>query len=234
MLTIAHRGASGCRPENTLAAFERAAELGADMCELDVQLTSDGVLVVIHDDTVDRTTDGRGRVDAITFDALRRLDAGCRFGDGRFAGARIPTLDEVFAATRGRCGLNIELKAPGSERAVAPIIRRFDALTDSIVSSFEWDALARLGQIDPAIRLGYLGDKHPRRMLDATARAHAFALCPEAGLVTADFCAEAHRRGLAVYTWTVDDEAAMKALAAAGVDGIMTNFPGRLRRLMAL
>jgi len=234
MLTIAHRGASGCRPENTLASFARAAELGADMCELDVHLARDGVAVVIHDDTVDRTTNGRGRVAAMSFDELRRLDAGCRFGDGRFAGEMIPSLEEVFAATRGRCGLNVELKAPGAERIVAPMMRRFDALNDSIVSSFDWDSLARLRAIDSAIQVGFLADKNPRRMFDAAAAARAYALCPEFKLATAEFCAEAHRRGLAIYAWTVDDEAAMKTLTAAGVDGIMTNFPGRMRRLMAV
>ena len=120
MLNIAHRGASGRFPENTLAAFAAAIEAGAQMCELDVQLTRDGAVVVMHDDTVDRTTDGRGAVRGMTLEELKRLDAGVRFGN-EFSGERIPTLEEVFALTRGRCGLNIEIKAANGKGKEAGI-----------------------------------------------------------------------------------------------------------------
>src|SRR5262249_51516845 len=121
-LNIAHRGDSKSHPENTLAAFRAAVEIGVDMCELDVQLTRDGALVVIHDDTVNRTTDGKGAVADLTLDEIRKLDAGARFAGGA-RGERIPTLEEVFSATRGRCGLNVELKVAGAERKVAQLIR---------------------------------------------------------------------------------------------------------------
>ena len=107
LLNIAHRGASGTCPENTLRAFITAAEAGAAMCELDVRVARDGAPVVIHDETVDRTTEGRGRVAEMTVQELKLFDAGARFG-ARFAGERIPTLDEVFAALGDRCGLHAQ------------------------------------------------------------------------------------------------------------------------------
>src|SRR5437899_11534085 len=112
VLNIAHRGASAHFPENTLAAFAAAIRAGADMCELDVQKTADDALVVIHDETIDRTTDGRGRVDRLTLEAIKRFDAGV-WRDARFMNERIPTLREVIDLTAGRCELNIELKAKG-------------------------------------------------------------------------------------------------------------------------
>src|SRR5271156_4282030 len=118
VLNIAHRGASGTFPENTLAAFRAAIDAGADMCELDVHLTRDGVVVVIHDEEVDRTTDGKGRVAEMTLAEIKRLDAGARY-DRRFTGETIPTLEEVFDLVEGRCSLNIELKGAGVETKVS-------------------------------------------------------------------------------------------------------------------
>jgi glycerophosphoryl diester phosphodiesterase len=121
VLNIAHRGASGRFPENTLKAFGAAIDAGAQMCELDVQLTSDGALVVIHDETVECTTDGRGAVRSMTLEELKRLDAGVRSGR-EFKGERIPTLEEVMAISDGRCELNIELKGAGIERKVCELL----------------------------------------------------------------------------------------------------------------
>src|SRR5579872_4989688 len=117
MLNIAHRGSSGTHPENTLAAFLAAADEGAQMCELDVQATRDGAVVVIHDETIDRTTDGHGAVAQLTLAEIQRFDAGAKFG-AKFASQRIPTLDEVMRATRGKLGLNIEIKEGAVERQV--------------------------------------------------------------------------------------------------------------------
>ena len=108
-MRIAHRGASRCAPENTLAAFEAAIRQGVDAIELDVRLTEDGVPVVLHDDTLDRTTDGQGPVDALSYQLLRRLDAGAWFGSA-FRGERVPTLTEALECARGRCGVNVEIK----------------------------------------------------------------------------------------------------------------------------
>jgi glycerophosphoryl diester phosphodiesterase len=224
VLNIAHRGASKAFPENTIAAFRAACAAGADMCELDVQPSRDGVIVVIHDDTVDRTTDGHGAVSSLTLEELKRLDAG--------GGERIPTLDEVFAATAGRCGLNVELKAAGIERKVAAIMRKWNAAETSMVSSFDWGTLEAMRAIAPEIRAGVLAEKKPQRMLEAAARMAAYAVNPRFDLADSELCVAAHKQGCKVLVWTVDSLEVMRKLIAAGVDGIMSNYPDRVRAML--
>ena len=229
MLNIAHRGASGTFPENTLSAFRAAVDAGADMCELDVQLTRDGAVVVIHDDTVERTTDGKGEVAKLTLEELKRLDAGAKFKGSAIKGERIPTLDEVFEVTSGKCGLNIELKAAGVEAQVAQIMQARNAFGDSIVSSFDWDYLKKIQQLHFNIRVGLLAEEKPVDLMMNAVAMRAHSINPRWDMVTADLCKAAHERGLKVYTWTVDADARMRALIECGVDGIMTNYPERLR-----
>ena len=235
VLNIAHRGASGRFPENTMTAFAAAIEAGAQMCELDVQRTRDGAVVVIHDDTVDRTTDGRGAVGAMTLDEIKRLDAGIRFGDD-FKGERIPTLEEVLALTDGRCGLNIEIKSDGVEREfchlICQMIVSHGALATAMVSSFDWNVLAVVRDLEPRIRIGLLASRSPLRLLNAAFEMRAESINPKVDIVTEELCVAAHKRNLNVYTWTVDEPAQMRRLIAFGVDGIMTNYPERLRELM--
>lgn len=231
MLNIAHRGASGCFPENTLAAFRAAIDAGADMCELDVQLTRDGALVVIHDDKVDRTTDGKGAVAAMTLAEIKRLDAGTRF-DARFKGESIPTLEEVFDLVDGRCALNIELKAAGLEGPVSDLVRARGAIGSAIISSFDWEAIARVRHIAPELRVGLLASRWPARLIGAATEIKADAINPSFDIVTEDLCIAAHNREINVYAWTVDEPAIMRSLIADGADGIMTNWPGRLAELL--
>ncbi len=232
MLNIAHRGASGTFPENTLSAFRAAIDAGADMCELDVQLSRDGGVVVIHDETVERTTDGKGEVAELTLEELKRLDAGAKFKGGALTGERISTLDEVFAVTRGRCGLNIELKAGGLEHQVAQIMQARNAFSDSIVSSFDWEYLKKIQQLHFNIRVGLLAEEKPVDLMMNAVAMRAHAINPRWDMVTADLCKAAHERDLRVYTWTVDADARMRALVECGVDGIMTNYPERLRTVV--
>ena len=232
MLNIAHRGASGTFPENTLSAFRAAIGAGADMCELDVQLTRDGYVVVIHDDTVERTTDGKGEVAELTLEELKRLDAGARFKGGVLMGERIPTLDEVFSATSGKCGLNIELKAGGVEQQVAQIMQARNAFSDSIVSSFDWEYLKNIQQLHFNIRIALLAEEKPIDLMTKAVAMRAHAINPRWDMVTPDLCKAAHEKNLKVYTWTVDADARMRALAECGVDGIMTNYPERLRTVV--
>jgi glycerophosphoryl diester phosphodiesterase len=236
MLTIAHRGASALYPENTLRSFIAAAVLGADMCEFDVRMTRDGEIVVIHDATVDRTTDGSGEVAAMSAAAIGRLDAGVRFG-AEFRGERVPTLAEVAGALArtgdGKCAMDVELKAHGLEERVCGVLRGCGAVESAIVSSFDWDQLKIVAAREPGLRLALLGEKAPASLLEAAAAMRAFAIAPSFDIVDAALCTEAHRRALAVYVWTVDDAAEMRRLAAAGVDAIMTNDPGRLREMAA-
>ncbi|HSY78258.1 MAG TPA: glycerophosphodiester phosphodiesterase family protein [Verrucomicrobiae bacterium] len=232
MLNIAHRGASGTFPENTLSAFRAAIDAGADMCELDVQLTRDAAVVVIHDETVDRTTDGTGEVAALTLEEIQRLDAGAKFKGGTVKGERISTLDEVFAATSGKCGLNIELKGGGVEAQVAAIMQARNAFADSIVSSFNWDYLKKIQTLHFNIRIALLAEEKPVDLMMNAVAMRAHAINPRWDMVTADLCKAAHERGLKVYTWTVDADARMRALAECGVDGIMTNYPERVRTVV--
>jgi glycerophosphoryl diester phosphodiesterase len=237
VLNIAHRGASGTFPENTLSAFRAAIDAGADMCELDVQLSRDGSVVVIHDDSVERTTDGNGEIAELTLEELKRLDAGAKFKGTLKAGAlkgseRIPTLDEVFAVTSGKCGLNIELKATGVEHQVAQIMQARNAFSDSIVSSFDWEYLKKIQQLHFNIRIALLAEEKPVDLMMNAVAMRAHAINPRWDMVTADLCKAAHERGLKLYTWTVDADARMRALIECGVDGIMTNYPERLRTVM--
>jgi glycerophosphoryl diester phosphodiesterase len=245
VLNIAHRGASGTFPENTLSAFRAAIDAGADMCELDVQLTRDGAVIVVHDDTVERTTDGTGEVAKLTLEEIKRLDAGVKFknltpnpfprgkGDRKRGGGgvieRVPTLDEVFDVVGGKCGLNIELKAAGVENQVAQIMQARNAFGDSIVSSFDWDYLKKIQQLHFNIRVGLLAEEKPVDLMMNAVAMRAHSINPRWDMVTADLCKAAHERGLKVYTWTVDSDARMRALIECGVDGIMTNYPERLR-----
>jgi len=232
VLKIAHRGASGNFPENTVCAFRAAIDAGAEMCELDVQLSRDGAIVVIHDETVERTTDGKGEVAELTLEELKRLDAGAKFKGGAVKGERIPTLDEVFSVTSGKCGLNIELKAGGLEHQVAQIMQARNALADSIVSSFDWEYLKNIQQLHFNIRVGLLAEEKPVDLMMNAVAMRAHSINPRWDMVTSDLCKAAHERGLKVYTWTVDADARMRALIAYGVDGIMTNYPERLRKVV--
>jgi glycerophosphoryl diester phosphodiesterase len=231
VLKIAHRGASGRFPENTLRAFEAAIAAGVEMCELDVQLTRDGELVVIHDDTVNRTTNGTGTVRAMTLRELKTLDAGSKFG-AQFANERIPTLEEVLTLVSRRCGLNIEIKARGAESKLCALIGAH--LIDPIlVSSFDWDVLTHVRRVASEIPVGLLASRSPSRLLAAAVKMKADAINPRFDMVTEEFCVAAHQRGMRVYAWTVDALDAMQKLIAYGVDGIVTNYPERIAQVMA-
>jgi glycerophosphoryl diester phosphodiesterase len=227
VLNIAHRGASGDFPENTLLAFEAAIAAGAAMCELDVQMSRDAVPMVIHDDTVDRTTSGGGAVATLTSAQIRTFDAGRHRGPG-FAGQQVPTLLEVIRATRGRCALNIEIKDAGAVAPVCGLMRREELLDSAIVSSFNRAALAEALRIEPRLRVALLAGHGASAMLAAARELGAVAVNPRCDLVNERLCLRAHEMGLQVYVWTVDEPAVMRDLIAAGVDGIMTNYPARL------
>jgi glycerophosphoryl diester phosphodiesterase len=201
------------------------------MCELDVQATRDGAIVVIHDETVDRTTDGLGAVTGMTLAEIKQLDAGVRFGE-RYRGERIPTLEEVIEALRGRLGLNVEVKQAGLERKVCELMRAHGAGSASIVSSFEESVLRRVRKIAPELRIGLLAESDGGAVLEAASAMAAYAVNPRFDMVDAAFCEQAHARGLAVLVWTVDAPEVMRLMIGVGVDGIMTNYPERLREVL--
>ena len=225
MLRIAHRGASAIAPENTLAAIRRAIELGARWVEVDVQACADG-LVVIHDDTLERTTNGHGPLATQTVDALRKLDAGyLQPGHGE----RIPLPDEVLDLCRGRCAVNLELKAPNVAPRLLPLLAQTlaggwpaDAL---LCSSFDWPQLAALRAALPGLSLGVLCEQ-----VDAAAVTMAHALGARVIACAlqhadADAVAAAHGAGCALWVFTVNDADCAARLAALGVDGIFSDHP---------
>jgi glycerophosphoryl diester phosphodiesterase len=232
MLKIGHRGAAASAPENTLVSFRRAVELGADAVEFDLHRTRDGRFVVIHDETLDRTTNGHGPVDARTFDELRRLDAGSWRGR-EFAGERIPTFEEVVAALPPRILLFAELKAgssraPGIEADLVRSIRALGAGDRVRVSSFDHRALATVRRLDPALQTGALFVFLPVDPVAIARSCGAQALHPSFHYVTPEVVAEAHAEGVAVNTWTVNEPADIARLRAMGVDGIFSDHPERL------
>jgi glycerophosphoryl diester phosphodiesterase len=237
-LCFAHRGSSTRAPENTLAAFEAAIKDGADAIEFDVRRTLDGVPVVLHDATLDRTTTGRGPLLGTTLRELRRLDAGAWFA-ARFRGARVPTLAETLDLCCGRAGLNIEMKLDGlpggrSGRtaeaqalalAVARVVAqsRFDGYL--VVSSFDRKALEAFRARSPKALLGFLVSRSARAVSAVNRRVRLHAVHPHRRLASARRLRAIHRRGLLAYVWGVDDTDTMARLALDGADGVMTDDP---------
>lgn len=248
--TIAHRGGSQLWPENTLVAFVHAAEIGADVLETDVRATADGAIVCLHDATVDRTTDGAGRVDAMQLTQLRKLDAGHRWSDDggrtfpfRGKGIAVPTLEEVFARIPGK-RMNVEIKQPeaGFARSLCALIRRAGMTEKVLVASINVDALAAFREACPEVATS-MSSPEARLFVGLSRARLSAAYSPpvaalqipdrlgEAVIPTAALVADAHRRNLKVHVWTVNDEARMKQLIQIGVDGIITDRPDLTLRL---
>jgi glycerophosphoryl diester phosphodiesterase len=225
---IAHRGASGTCPENTLAAFRRAEALGAHMIELDVQLTRDGEVIVLHDDTLDRTTDGRGPVAARSLAELRRLDAGGWFGDG-FRGERIPTLAEVLATARLR--VNVELKAKGGpdlEACTLAVVQAAGALGRVVFSSFDPESLGRMRALTADAELGVLWTRRGLSPALALAkRVDARGLHLRKTAASPGGLAAVRDAGLSIRVWTVNEPKEFAHLASWGATGVFTDYPER-------
>jgi len=232
-----HRGAMGTRPENTLAAFERAAELGAEWVELDVHLAKDGVAVVLHDATLERTTNGKGKVAAHTSKALAKLDAGSWFGP-TYAGERVSTLDEVLAWAKARgVRVQIELKGDpvvvaGLPAAVVESARRTAMLGEVLVISFDHRATTEAKGLARGLRTGLLYAARPASPVAFAKSAKADVLIPHASFVTAEDVAALHGAGLAMATWAPSEPKVLRALVAMGVDAITVDHPDVLRRAL--
>lgn len=228
---IAHRGASGHAPENTLAAFRRALAMGATFIETDLQLSRDARFVAIHDNTLERTTNGEGQVHDLTLAELRRLDAGAWFGS-EFAGERIPTLEEILEfAKKHDVVFYLELKPAGSwggEHALIGALRESGEIARTVVISFDPAILAAVRKVEPTLMTGLLFDGQIEEPLDKAVEIGARQAVVRGDLVTPGMIGEARRRDLQVVCWTVNHPAHMRLLAAAGVDGIMSDYPDRL------
>ncbi|MGQ9719476.1 MAG: glycerophosphodiester phosphodiesterase [Nitrososphaerales archaeon] len=221
MMIVAHRGASAYEPENTLRAIEKAIELGANMVEVDVRPSKDGHIVVIHDDSVDRTTNGKGYVKNMTLKELKKLDAG--------KGERIPTLQEVIGAVRRRVVLVIEIKVLNFEEAVVRTVEKEGMEKEVMITSFYHPVLKRVKEIDSIIKTGVIFKCHPIRSAELALNALANALFPEYKYTSKEMAEEAHKSNLEIYPWTVDDQALADQFIKMGMSGIVTNKPDILK-----
>jgi glycerophosphoryl diester phosphodiesterase len=224
MLTIAHRGASAYAPENTRAAFDRAIEMRADMIETDVQLTRDSELVLIHDDLVDRTTDGQGPVGDHDLESLLRLDAGSWFG-AEFAGERIVTLRDFCDEYVPRIPVCLEIKDPFATAPLIDFLRsRPEVTARAQVTSFYWHA-ALLATTLLDCTAGFLAKAFNRDTIDRCASRGLAQVCPPASALDAGLVGYAHQRGLAVRSWGVRDREDVDRLFETRADGATTNWP---------
>lgn len=231
VLNIAHRGASGVAPENTLASFQKAMELSCDLIELDVHQTKDGELVVLHSKKLSHLTSKGGLVEDFTLKEIKELDAGSWYSP-EFADERIPTLSEVIGLTKGKVGLNIEIKKgrdfyPRIEEKIVKLLEKNDLIEPCIITSFHLSCLKRVKEINPYIAIGKVlvfSIFHPGEdiILDVN------ILQPHWLMISPWFVKAAHEDHLRVNVWTVNRPAQMERLIKMGVDGIITNYPERL------
>ena len=231
----AHRGASGEAPENTFAAFDLALQQGSELLEFDVHCSADGTLVVIHDASLNRTAGRDGQVGEMSATALQACDVG-RWRGAAWAGQTIPTLAEVLDRYAARVLLNIEVKLdgaerpyPGVERLIVEAVAGRDLFERATISSFDAPSVERLRRREPQLALGVIDDAGPDEAIDRAAALGGVAVHLEAGLITEARLRRAHRAGLRMLAWTVDDAMEMVRLVDLGVDTILSNYPARLR-----
>jgi len=225
MKKIGHRGASGYEPENTLISFEKAINLNADGIELDVHLSSDGELVVIHDETIDRTTNGKGAVNDFTLKELKNFHSS--------KNQEIPTLIEVFNLVHRRCFINIELKGIGTAKPVNDLINHYISIkkweiNDFLISSFDWNRLEEFQLLNPKIRIGVLTEESIKDALAFAKKINAFSIHPDYRLVTKENVALMQENEFAIFPWTVNSNEDIQKMKSHNVNGIISNFPDRI------
>ncbi len=228
-IRIAHRGASGSAPENTLAAFKKAIEIGVDAVEFDLHGTADGEIVVIHDPSLDRTTDMHGPIKQTTLETIKQADAGAWF-DEQFAGEPVPTLAEALECITDKAIAVLEIKDSLITEAVVEKIREMNVLELTVVISFHSAVLQTVRSLEPRIPTGWL-------IGSSNEHTHPIQLCQQLGslgssllnvnhqLITAEFAYEVRRRGITLWSWTVDDIERIRQMCAFGVQGITSNHP---------
>jgi glycerophosphoryl diester phosphodiesterase len=228
-MVIAHRGASSYAPENTFAAFDLAIRMGVQHIELDVEATSDGHIVVIHDDTLDRTTDGSGPVTSHTLAALQALDAGSWFGT-TFAGERIPTFTEVLSRYKGRVHIHTEIKGRSTylSHRTADLVQQHGMGDQVTITSFQKARLEETRAYAPQLATGWLVPEVGDAVLTQARNIGLRQICPRANMVTADLVNRLHAEGFVVRAWGVATEALMQQVVHAGADGMTVNFPDKL------
>jgi glycerophosphoryl diester phosphodiesterase len=231
MLIIAHRGASSIAPDNTLKSFQKAIELGADYIEFDVRKTKDGKLVIIHDDNTFLRYKKYLWVRKSTLSQLRELDMG--------EGEKILTLEELIEHTKGKIGLQCEIKVRGIVEQVLEIMNQYDVLDSTLFSSFKHSEMVRAKKLEPTIKIGMLSANpaglfsHFKTRIIEQAKKRGFdAVHPYHPIVTQEFVDVSHENNLGVYPWTVNSRDDIQKLIEFGVDGIITNDVTRVKDIM--
>lgn len=219
ILKIGHRGATGHEPENTLLSFRKALDLTVDGIELDVHLSADGEIIVIHDETIDRTTNQKGLVKNFTVSQLKELG--------------IPTLAEVVDLVNRNCFVNIELKGTGTAKPVVEIISLYISeknwnYNDFLVSSFDWQILEEVQAQHPSIKIGVLTEESVADALAFAKKIKAFSIHPDYRLLTKENVALMRENGCKVFTWTVNSMEDIQKIKSFNVDGIISDFPDRI------
>lgn len=230
MISVAHRGASNYAPENTLSSFQKALELGADFLECDIHLSKDGELIIIHDDKVDRTTNGSGYVKNFTLAELKKLDAGGKFHSS-FAGEKIITLNELLDEFYGETGLLIEIKKPsmypGIEEKVAGLLNEYKDLDSIIVQSFDIESMRKMNILLPELEVALLMKPSiqplsPQKIIDMTSFATYINF--KISYVNKRVIDQIHNQGGKVLVWSTKDQGWVNKAYQYGVDGIITDF----------
>lgn len=219
ILKIGHRGAKGHNPENTLNSFQKALELQVDGVELDVHLSLDGELIVIHDETIDRTTDGEGFVKQFTASELKKYG--------------IPTLSEVFDLVNQKCFINIELKGIATAKPVNDLIHHYISnkkweINDFLISSFDWKMLEEIQVLNPKIRIGVLTEASVEEALAFAKKIKAYSIHPHYELLSKENVALLQENGFEVYPWTINSIADIQKIKSFNVNGIISDFPERI------
>lgn len=233
--SISHRGASAYAPENTMAAFRKGVDMHSDFIEIDVQLSKDGVPIIIHDDTLDRTTDGEGSVSAYTLKELKSLDAGSWFGE-EYSNERIPTLDEVLEEFGGKISILVELKSPelypGVEEKVASALKDHHLVNsnknDIIIQSFNHASIQKSKELLPEIPHGVLVGNNWANVSDRQLEefaTYADYMNPNFNIVTKELVERVHNVGMKMYPYTIKKQSEADKLYRLGVDGIITDYP---------
>ena len=225
-LIIGHRGAMGHETENTLASIQKAMDLGVDMIEIDVFRIKSGEIVVFHDDNVERLTDGKGQIESYSLSDLKQLTV-----EG---GHKIPTLEEVLDVMAARTLLNIELKGANTAKDVDKIVMEYVKnrnwkLSNFVVSSFNWDELEQMCKVNPEIPIAVLTEKNPLDAIQIAKELKAVAINPYFKKLDQETVKKIKDAGLKIYPWTVNEPEDITAMQSMAVDGIITNYPERIK-----
>lgn len=222
VVIIGHRGAAGHAPENTLAAIRKGIDLGVDFVEIDVRRTADGVLVALHDETVNRTTNGKGRVDRLSLRDVKRFNAG--------TGEHIPTVGEVLEAARGRVGLMLELKVVGVAQTTTAAVQEAGFKEPVIYASFLHNELSEVRSIDPEATLMVLFGRLPRAPIARAREYRSSHVGLRHDTATRRLVDAFHEENLLVFVYTVDRPGDIQHALSIGVDGVISNWPERVGR----